>query len=200
MWVTSKRQQSDISYPLSLDDKITLFVEMVDGWQLDIADKCINGQKDEQGNEIVAPIKHSGFAVLYIVSSYFEMIAKFQDGFADKGCSKYYFKKGVLSVLDSLRNHSHQDEIDQVLDLLYDGVRCGLYHAAFTGQNVILTGDTPYAIGFASDSPSKLIINPHLLIPKLREHLARYEVQLRESQNAQLRKKFEDRFDYQMNG
>ena len=48
------------------------------GWQLDIADSCINGRQR-------GPIYDSGSAVLEIVLSYFEMMARTKAGFAGKG-------------------------------------------------------------------------------------------------------------------
>ena len=46
------------------------------GWKLNIADQIINGGEEQPA------IKHSGYATLDIVFSYFEMIAKYEDGFA----------------------------------------------------------------------------------------------------------------------
>ncbi|HUS83137.1 MAG TPA: hypothetical protein VM013_07805 [Dehalococcoidia bacterium] len=57
-------------YPdsLSLEDKIAIFSDGVRGWQLDVADKVLRQDR------------HSGFAALSIVISYFEMIARYEGG------------------------------------------------------------------------------------------------------------------------
>lgn len=196
MWITPNYQDSDFTYPLGLDDKITIFLDGVYGWQLDIADKCINTQRDKDGNILSQPIKHSGFAVLHIVLSYFEMIAKFQDGFAATGRSRHYFSQGVLSVFPELGKHPI-DIVDKLIDLLYEGGRCGLYHSGATNPHIILTKDIDAPIAFTDSPEPKLIINPHSLVPTLKMHLAEYGRQLRDSTKTQLRENFERRFDFQ---
>jgi hypothetical protein len=62
-WITPYHTDADFNWPLSPDDKVTIFYERTMGWQLGIADLC----KD---------IPLSGYAILHIVLSYFEMIAK----------------------------------------------------------------------------------------------------------------------------
>lgn len=196
LWVTPTRQQSDIPSPMTIDDKISFFVEAVNGWYLNIADTCINGRIDEDGNQIDKAIKHSGFAVLAMVMSYFEMIAKYQAGHTGRQ-SKIYFRKGVLSVFGELNDHP-RSVVDDVITLLYDDVRNGLYHAAATSPRIIITGDVRFVMALEDSPQPRLIINPHLLPGKLREHLFNYESQLRDKANVQLRNKFEERFDYQM--
>ena len=41
-----------------------------------------------------------------------------------------------------------------------------------------------------------LIVNPHLLVPKLKAHLQDYVVRLRDVKNTDLRTKFEMRYDF----
>ena len=194
MWITPNFQNTDFNWPLSLDNKIEIFLDRTIGWQLNIADKIINGERDNQGNVISSGIPHSGFAVLHIVLSYFEMIAKYQDGFAQNGQSGQYFREGVLSVFPQLQNHP-QNILDGVLDTIYRGVRCGLYHSGMTDPRVVLTGDIDVAMVFDAQN-QRLIINPHLLVPALSTHLRAYGNQLRNPANTQLRNNFEQRFDF----
>lgn len=42
-WITPFHQDSDFRWPLCLDDKVLIFEERISGWQLEIADACING-------------------------------------------------------------------------------------------------------------------------------------------------------------
>jgi hypothetical protein len=92
-YISPHYQQTDFPSGLSLDQKIEVFADRVRGWQLNIAQKCRETSQ------------HSGYGVLHIITSYFEMIAKYEDGFAAKGNSEDYFKKGVLLVFPRLRNH-----------------------------------------------------------------------------------------------
>jgi hypothetical protein len=72
--------------PASLEEKVAIFADRVWGWQLNVADR-------------MRADAHAGFAILAVVASYFEMIAKYQEGFVGPGASKDHFKKGVQSVL-----------------------------------------------------------------------------------------------------
>ncbi len=194
MWITPKYQDTDFSWPLSIHDKITIFLDRTNGWQLDIADQCINGKREPTGGIISKPIPHSGFAVLHIVFSYFEMIAKYQAGFIGTGKSEYYFKQGVYSIFPQLKTEPSQI-VHNLLDVLYSGGRCGLYHSSITDPRIILTGAIKISIAFDAQR-SKLIVNPHLLVPALKAHLKNYGERLRDVNNSSLREKFERRFDF----
>ena len=194
MWITPKSQDTDFVWPLSPEDKITIFLDRTSGWQLDIADYCINGKRNAKGELLVAPIEQSGFAVLHIVLSYFEMVAKYQKGFMTSGKSEYYFRQGVYSVFPHLKTVS-SSMVDSLLNILYFGARCGLYHGGMTDHRIVVTGETAYPMTFDISKP-QLKINPHLMVPALKMHLWEYGRQLRDPDNKVLRQNFEKRFDF----
>lgn len=194
MWISPNYQDTDFAWPLSLDNKINIFIDRTYGWQLDIAEQCINGRVGSDNTFIVNPIPHSGFAVLNIVLSYFEMIAKYQDGFTKNSKSEYYFKQGLYSVYPQLKNESTQ-MVDNLLDVLYFGCRCGLYHGGMTDNSILVTSETCFPLVF-DPHELRLKINPHLLVPSLKLHLSDYETQLKDTGNLLLRKNFEKRFDF----
>src|SRR5437867_2783711 len=113
--------QEDFPNGLSLDQKIEVFVERVRGWQL------------QPALEMADKIGHSGFAVLHIVMSYFEAIAKFRDGYCSMYESSDYFKKGFIWCFPEI-NELPIDQRDELLEMLYEKVRCGLYHTGITGH------------------------------------------------------------------
>ena len=82
-WATPRSRHSDFPWPLRFDHKVKAREECTLGWQLDIADAYINGRV--LNGKQRGPICDSGFAVLQIVLSYFEMMAKMKAGFAGKG-------------------------------------------------------------------------------------------------------------------
>ena len=119
MQISPRYTDRHFDYPLTLENKIDLFVDRVMGWQLDIADKCINGRlKDFQ---------HSGFAVLSIALSYFEMIAQYHRGSVSKKRSAEYFEHGLRLVYPEVEQYP-AEVVNEPLHALYSGVRCGLYH------------------------------------------------------------------------
>lgn len=193
-YVTPKRMRSDFILPISLDQKITIFFERIDGWQLSIADRIINGIRDEKGKIVSCPLPDSAYAVLSIALSFFEMIAKYESGYIGKGQSEFYFKKGVRSVFPELKKYPRM-LVDDLLDVLYNGVRCGLYHSGFTNLKVFIRNDVKGAIGLTKQK--RLIVNPELLVPALRKYLEEYIERLQAFRNAQLRKNFEKRFDFE---
>ncbi len=195
MWITPNYQDTDFNWPLSLDDKITVFQDRTLGWQLALADRIINREICSEGAITIEPIRHSGYAILHIVLSYFEMIAKFFDGFSNRGRSEHYFREGVYSVFPILRNHP-QAIVNELLSALYGGGRCGLYHGGMTDSRIILTGDLDAVVMFDSQN-NKLVINPHRLVPVLIAHFRDYITQLKDQKNGQLRNNFEQRFDYE---
>jgi hypothetical protein len=194
--VTPKHMRSDFPFSLSLDQKITIFFERVDGWQLSIADQIVNGIKDKNGKIIHFPLPDSAYAVLSIVWSFFEMIAKYESGYIGIDKCRFYFKKGVRSVFPDLEKEYSQPLVDEVLNVLYDWVRCRLYHCGFTDPKVFVRNDIRVA-SMVLTKQKKLIVNPELLVPALRKHLEEYIERLRAVGNIQLRKNFEKRFDFE---
>lgn len=179
--ITPYHQASDFHDYGSVYTKILIFQEQTLGWQLDIADTCINGG--------LPSMRHSGWAVLMMAFSYFEMIAKTQDGYAKEGKSEDYFRRGVLDVFPELSQDPRREEI---LKILYRSVRCGFYHAG-VAQGRIRISSTCEVLSY----DGKFVrINPHQLVPRLKEHLQRYLSQLRQPESSDMRERFQARFDY----
>ena len=79
--------------------KLKYFLTVQWDGSLAFADKVINGEKDNEGNVTLQSIPHSAFAVLSIVLSYFETIARFQGGSTDtKRVGEYFKKRRTFSV------------------------------------------------------------------------------------------------------
>ncbi len=183
VWISPKYRNIDFPHGMSLDQKIQVFEDQVMGWQLNIARQCAE------------KIPHAGFAMLNIVFSYFEMIAKSQDGYIDSKRareSRKYFKKGFKSVFPNLINES-PEIVEQLLNTLYINVRCGLYHAGMTGPNIKISPNYSQPIIFAISS-GEVQINTYKLVPVLILHFQSYISQLRDPKNEDLRKKFERRY------
>ena len=74
MWITWKHQDSQLSWPLTFEQKVDLFYEQTLGWQLHIADLVANGgtafgeDGRREGNAACA-IRYSGLAAWYLSGS-----------------------------------------------------------------------------------------------------------------------------------
>lgn len=209
MWISPNHKNTDFQPPLSLDDKISIFEDRVIGWKLDIADQVINGKKLQNGTKEHPGIPHSGYATLDILFSYFEMIGKYEAGFTQNIESEKYFKAGVISVFPSINEVKSSTKVpgvtgkvvpvvDFLLENMYKGIRCGLYHIGATNTRVVLTGGTqnPFSIDLQN---LILVVNPHLLVGVLKGHFVSYIARLRDPNNHDLRSNFEARFDFDNN-
>jgi hypothetical protein len=200
MWLSWKHRDSDFSGPLTFDEKVELFCEQTLGWQLHIADLITNGgttfpqpRPDPEPPEPGYPvrdIRHSGFAVLQICLSYFEVVGSFVSA---KKQSTPRFEAGVREVLPGIFKNTPDD--DDMLDRLYTSGRCGLYHAARTGLAVGLAQPSDGS-PMAYDPKAKRVgINPHRLPDALIKHLEKLKAELLDPANADIRRRFEKRFD-----
>ena len=86
-------------------------------------------------------------------------------------------------------------DVDLLLESFYEKARCGLYHMAQTQSGIVLSGDPVEVIRF--DTTNRvLVINPHRLPTMLKDYLENYRKRLLDPANADLRQKFERRYDY----
>jgi len=185
--LSPKHTTEDFKNGWNLDDKIEVFIARVEGWQLGIARDMI--ERNIPGRQ---------FAILMIVMSYFEMIAKYRDGFIEEakgrrrgeGKSAHFFKEGLKDVFPDMA--LPEDEL--VLSGIYESVRNGLYHAGGTRSNVILTDKTLNTIGYNAITGA-IAIDPDLMVKELLRHFVQFASKLRDQANASLRANFEARFD-----
>lgn len=195
MWITWKRRDSELSWPPLFEQKVDIFYERALGWQLHIADLMANGgQPYDEKDPPVQPLRHSGFAVLQICLSYFETIGQYEQRQPATKTSTEYIKEGVRSVFPQLLAH-HGKHVEGLLTKLYKGARCGLYHNSMTTPGVglgQLSDGTPIAFDPAAN---RLAISPERLTTALKNHLEQYRAKLLDPKNADLRLKFERRFD-----
>ena len=179
-WKISRTFYDDDFPAASLNDKITIFEDRIIGWIIEV------------GQQVADKIPHSGFAVLLILASYFEMVAKFRDGYCSENKSKHYFKEGVRRVFPG------SGFVDADLTLMYSELRSGLYHASITGPRVVLSRDFSPPISIADTSSGCIVqVNPHTLPGALQKDFTEYIRELRNPANSELRRTFEKRFDWQ---
>ena len=172
----------DFPNGLTLDQKIEVFIDRVEGWMLGPAKEMVT-----------KGLGYRGFALLSIVTSYFEMIAKYTEGFAQKGKSAHYFEKGLQMVFPEMALPDAKD----LLDSLYERVRNGMYHVGMTKPNVVLV-DPSFgrgSIGFNSPTGA-IVIAPDTLVDDLTIHFRSFAKQLRDPNQQTFRTDFEERFDF----
>ena len=179
--ISPRHTQEDFPGGPTLDDKIEIFIARVEGWLLRPAIELI-----KKG------IGYRAFALLAIVTSYFEMIAKYSEGHVGERQSGLYFRKGLQMVFP---NMSLPDD-EKLLDGLYTRVRNGLYHVGMTKPRVLLVDSdaVPGSIGYQA-ATDLIAIAPDTLVDDIRIHFESFAAKLRDTRNAELRANVEARFD-----
>lgn len=185
VWISPSFRDDHFRWPLSLDDKITVFVDRVRGWQLQVA------------KEVAEQVPRSGHAVLSIIMSYFEMYAKFEAGFTRMGSSKEYSLRGIEAVLGEFYPAPRGDPATgrRAATRLYEDVRCGLYHAGLS-QGQVWLADEPMGTRPIMWVNQAVNINPRQLVEHVRIHLESYVARLQDPSEVELRHNFEARFDF----
>ncbi len=194
--ITWRHSSDQFPSPLSFDNKVTIFRERLWGWYLYIGELCANGGDAHGGNRHICAIPHSGFAVLTITLSYFETIGNHLEGYTGTSGSRQHFLIGCRHVFPQLAQFQ-SNEVDALLDMLYKGARCGLYHSSQAMPEIFLSGEPDSALIF-NPNLRHLLINPHLIPQHLISHLDSYCADLREGSDVTLCSNFETRFDYEL--
>lgn len=174
--ISSKSKRSDFpknkwqNWPF--DEKVRLFQEQVQGWSINVARDI----KQKQ-------IPHADFAILSILLSYFENIAKFIEGYNGKGESKSHFIKGIKYVYPRKFQ-------EKTIELLYDQARNGMYHIGLTGPKVQLDCSIKSGLIYKQNS---FISCPEKLIDEIQNHFDQYCKNLKDPSKRALRINFEKR-------
>jgi hypothetical protein len=193
--ISWKHENTELDENSPIGKKIEVFNALVWGSQLHVAELAINGGRNHEGTEDVKPLPHSGFAVLHILLSYFEMIARYEKGDLSENDSRGTFIDGVLSVFPEVQKWPYSPT-RIFLHKLYKDVRCGLYHTAMTKSGIGIWGEGG-PISY-QDNPPVIMINPHQLAPALRQHFEGYIARLNDAGETDLRQAFVKRFDRDM--
>ena len=189
-----------VSRPPTFEQKVQLFHDRFRGWKFVIAQRMLEGYQAKDGTRI-PQIPDAGFAAMDAMFSYFEPIGKYVHGYCDTDSknprsSGKYFKLGVRSIFPDLDSHPDQTEVDTLLSLLWEGVRCGLYHAGKLHGNILITGDIPEAIR-VNPQAKVMFVNPHVLVLTLMAHLDNYRDHLlMEGPTGGCSQKFVARYDF----
>jgi hypothetical protein len=181
-WVSPSIKKSDLTFPLSIEDKVRIFEDRVVGWQLSVGLGCYH------------TVAHGGFGALYITLSYFELFERYRQGSVDHWWAGQKFRDGFHEFAVSI-GFDGDPNYDKVRDLLYEGARCGLYHVGTTSKRVFIAGKQPKMFDY-DRTLARLVIDPDLLINAMIGHFKAYVAALRISTNTVQRANFEKKFDH----
>ncbi len=177
-WIAPHYRDSDIPAKITIETLIHLFADRVNGWQLDIAEKCYQ-------------IPHSGYAVLSILFSYFEMMGRVDKGYTGTRDTRINFRHGFEMVFGPHVSASPIPGVSlgEIADLLYFSVRNALYHKGFVGNRIILDETPVSALTVIESNNNDFVINikPSEFIRVIKMHFGNYVMMLLDPDNEEKR-------------
>jgi len=186
-----------VTTPLdTIEQKIKVFEDQVRGWVLDHAHALASPKH--------ANADHAAFAILMLVTSYFESVEAFYRGRPSKfGESRKFFKAGFLKVFPSIVKRfksapNPPKVLDDLLTEIYEQVRCGLYHEGTTKGKIVLAhgGETmEFLFEPANFSVVTVVLNPWSILDSIETHFTSFITTLNDPRELDLRASFEKCFD-----
>jgi len=167
----------------TIENRIDVYEDRVRGWLVKWAEYLSAVKIDDR--------KHAGFAVLHLSLAYFEPFMVFLRGReAARGKSSEFFRAGVLEVFPELKNDADRDEI---LRILWEDGRNGLFHRGIALKRIRLRDDLERAFRFeAAGGEGRVFVCRHSLVWRLLAHLDRYLGRVRNPAELELRRNFDE--------
>ena len=163
MWISKSYTDADFHGNPTPDQKIEIFRDRVMGWQIDIAKEMVRQIETTTRPDVM---NHAGYAVLSVLTSYFEMYWQYKQGVSSDHQSAHYFALGFAEVYPTFPM-SHAD----IKDKVYKWLRCGMYHDGFTKRGVTI--DSRYTQDCDYDATDdELKINPHSMVATIENRFA----------------------------
>ncbi len=177
-----------------LTDKIDVFEDQMRGWIFDKARALLD-------------FDDSGFAVLMLLSSYFEAVWSYVEGIESIGQSKSFFRRGLFSVFPAIEAdlagvaHNPSETAERVANTLYEQLRCGLFHAAILRNSITLMGlSRGITVTLAPPGePRCIMLNPRSFLAAIECHFNSYVARLRDPADP-ARVNFEKLWDTRVTG
>ena len=164
--VIDDRDKSEYDY--DMDSKILIYEDRVSGWFLQIAEDL---KKDQ----------HAGFVILMIATSYLESNQQFREGRSSEiRESSEFVRRALKRIFPEIQ--------DAIVDKLLNQVRHGFFHDGIARKDIFISCEPTEVLTVRGDS---ILINPHLFLDAIKNDLDEYIQELKDSDNEDLREKFE---------
>jgi hypothetical protein len=172
--------------PITVETLIDIYEDRLNGWILEPA-------------RILLEYEHGGFAILQILCSYFESYSMYEKGELSKSATtREFFKSGFLSVFNDIPEKFSDNNIEEIIDIMYCDFRCGLDHWGLTKERIeIIDGKNAIACmvnPFIGNHIEKVSINCFYFIKAIENHSSYYIHNLRDNNKKELRAHFEKVF------
>lgn len=155
--------------PHDINVKIDIYEDRVNGWFLNIGRLLMNDP-------------YSEFVMLQIAIGYIEGNQQLREGTNSRGQSGSFFARGVRRIFAVNGKDAK---------ILYQEVRCGLFHQGMTSKKVLLSCDFDNPI---THRDGGIYINSHLFFERVIDDFQGYIQALKVVSNEELRRNFERMF------
>lgn len=171
----------------NIEDKIDVFEDQMQGWIFDHADTLANDKSPRS--------QHAGFAILMLVTAYFEQLEALSSGVPSNGRSQEFFKSGFCRVFNPIRTNpsyvAAEPVVKEWLKDLYLELRNGLYHELATRSRVFLSENGVPIEVYVTRSGVLFGIDARAFAAGVHEHFVETVRRLRDPDEADLRANFE---------
>lgn len=198
IWISPNHTSSEFGSFLSIEQKIMLYEDQLNGWFLNIADQL----KDEVAAD---------FVILLIILSLIEGHSVYLTGEDSYRDSKNHFAEGFKKIIGpsiAFGNAINEFEKAELLlaaaNTVYEQARCGLFHDGKTRYGIRLSrGETnkpapPISIHIVEHNGPQVFridFNAFALLESVKSYFKTYFAELQESENELLRANFEKGWD-----
>jgi len=170
------------------ENKIRIFEDRVRGWFLDVALNLVSGSEQVEfsfnSEDYVAP-NPKVYVALSVALAYIEGVEQYRCGekTPDRQAGEW-FRKSAKRIFPAT--------CDDAITRLYKEARNGLFHSGFTYGKTYINCDYKQALELEAleSVEKKLKINPKKVIEAVIDDFNRYILELRDSSNSDLGRKF----------
>jgi hypothetical protein len=178
--ISANYTEADKGSTPTTSDLVEVFRDRVDTWQLAVAEEML---WQIENPSAFPKMEHAAYGLISVVFSYFELVGQFVKTPGTRTGATEDFVAGFIDVYSAWKGR----KVD--IEAIYDRIRCGMFHNAYTKLGVIIDGG--YTVTFEIRN-GNVYLNPHMLVRDLRTHFTGLTTRLENTANADLRKNLED--------
>lgn len=197
--------QHTLQAPNERPDSLQLFECRVEVWQLGVAVQVLREMESDQRPQD-SIWSHAAYGLIAIAFSYFEMIGKsLNPGSAKSKTARIDFNYGLCDVYPEHAPSSgkYDDSDVPFVSAFRDRVRNGMYHLAYTKNNLIIhhnRGVSEKDLDFKPEwhgARDVYFLDPHLMVRTIVDHFSGFVRRLREpgERYRLMQLKFDEFFD-----
>jgi hypothetical protein len=147
--------------------------------------------------KVLLGVRFGEVAALSLLFGYFEPCAIYRKGEDSRGQSKAFFRAGFIEVLRKAA--ISESLLGRIADMLYDEVRCGLFHEGMTREHILfgnaageLMATLPRIDGKIVEDGriQSVLIDPRKFFIVVERHATQYLKSLRNPNSTELRENF----------